>query len=83
MRRRDPDNNSLPAHAHVVSILRTDSLRMKSPLSSVLLTLSSADVNEMAVEKLFQAGQRPCAIWSEGAKKLSTAEMGPAVADAF
>ena len=43
----------------------------------------AADAIEAAVQKVIQAGLRTGDIWSEGTKKLGTAEMGTAVAEAI
>jgi 3-isopropylmalate dehydrogenase len=44
---------------------------------------AAADAIEAAVRKVIDAGLRTGDIWSEGTKKLGTAEMGAAVADAI
>ena len=44
---------------------------------------AAADAIESAVRKVIDAGLRTGDIWSEGTKKLGTAEMGAAVADAL
>jgi 3-isopropylmalate dehydrogenase len=44
---------------------------------------AAADAIEAAVKKVIEAGLRTGDIWSEGTRKLSTAEMGAAVAEAI
>ncbi len=44
---------------------------------------AAADAIDAAVRKVIEAGQRTGDIWSEGTKKLSTSEMGKAIADAI
>ena len=45
--------------------------------------VAAADAIEAAVKKVIEAGLRTGDIWSEGTRKLSTAEMGAAVAEAI
>jgi 3-isopropylmalate dehydrogenase len=44
---------------------------------------AAADAIDVAVRKVIDAGHRTGDIWSEGTRKLSTSEMGAAIADAI